>query len=297
VPEMLAIYSKAFGPFPFPKSKFALVESNFWGMEHSTCVAYGSTFPAWCKAHDEPDVHAHENERFDYILVHESAHEWWGNGVSAKSWGHFWIHEGFATYAEVVYLEEKEGEAAAAAHLAAIQGSIRPASRLFRGANVDSGQAYAPEIYFKGAWVLHTLRHDVDDDDAWWKSLRDFNVAFRYRNADTEDFRAILEQDTGKSWKTFFDEWVYGEGYPVIDGTVTAKARSFLVQVNVKGSGKTGFHVPIDVAWREAQEAKTQRILLEPGDNRIEIPTRSKPRGLAVNGLENVLCERSIRFQ
>src|SRR5260221_10705754 len=142
VPEMLEIYSKAFGPFPFPKSKFALVETNFWGMEHSTCVAYGSTFPAWCKAHDEIDAHAGENARFDYILIHESAHEWWGNGVSAKSWGHFWIHEGFATYAEAVYLEEKEDAAAAQAHLEGMKASIGPTSRLFRGENVDSGAAY-----------------------------------------------------------------------------------------------------------------------------------------------------------
>ena len=297
VPEMLAIYSKAFGPFPFPDAKFALVESNFWGMEHSTAVAYGSSFPAWCKEHDEVDAHARENAAFDYILVHESAHEWWGNGVSAKSWGHFWIHEGFATYAEAVYLEETQDAEAAQAHLDGMKGEIGPTSRLFRGENVDSGAAMGPEIYRKGAWVLHTLRTFVDDDEQWWKALRDFNLAFRYKNADSDDFRAVLEKDTGKSWKTFFDEWVYGEGYPILDGVVTAKPRNLLVQVKVKGTGKTEFHVPIDVTWREGPEAKRKRVLLQPGANQVEIPIQARARDLAVEGLGRVLCEHSIRFE
>jgi aminopeptidase N len=297
VPEMLGIYSKAFGPFPFPNSKFALVEANFWGMEHSTCVAYGSTFPAWCREHGEPDAHAAENARFDYILVHESAHEWWGNGVSAKSWGHFWIHEGFATYAEAVYLEEKEDAETAQAHLDGMKSSIGPTSRLFRGENVDSGAAYGHEIYVKGAWVLHTLRTFVDDDDLWWKALRDFNLAFRYKNADSDDFRAVLEKDTGKNWKQFFDEFVYGEGYPILDGVVTAKPRNLLVQIQVKGSGKTEFHVPIEVTWREGSAEKKKRIQLQPGANQVEIPIQARARDIAVTGLDRVLCEHSIRLQ
>src|SRR5204862_6726107 len=120
VPKMLAVYEERFGPFPFPKSKYALVETTFWGMEHSTAVAYGSSFPAWCKKEGKPDPFASANRFFDYILVHESAHEWWGNAVSAKSWGHFWIHEGFATYAESVYVEETQGEAALARYFASI---------------------------------------------------------------------------------------------------------------------------------------------------------------------------------
>ena len=109
VPELVRIDSEAFGPFPFPESEFGLVETSFWGMEHSTAVAYGSSYPAWCKAHDERDRCAGRNRWFDFILVHEVAHEWWGNSVSAEDWGHFWIHEGFGTYAEGVYVERKFG--------------------------------------------------------------------------------------------------------------------------------------------------------------------------------------------
>lgn len=297
VPKMIEIYSKAFGPFPFPKSKFGLVETSFFGMEHSTCVAYGSSFPAWCKANNEVDPHSLQNARFDYILVHESAHEWWGNAVSARTWGDFWLHEGFATYAEAVYLEELEGYDVAQEHLESLRGSIGRDSRLFRGESSDSDQAYAPVIYSKGAWVLHTLRGYVDDDDTWWKTLRDFNLAFRYRNADTEDFRATLEANTGKDWKTFFDEWVRGEGYPIVAGTVTTKPKSLVLLLKNQGSGKTGFHVPLDLAWKEGNEEKEQRLELVPGENRIEIACKSKPRDVLILGLEDLLVERAILFE
>jgi len=167
VPGMLAAYTHAFGPFPFPKSKYALVETSFWGMEHSTAVAYGSSFPKWIAEHDGKDPYASRNAQFDYILVHESAHEWWGNGVSAKTWGDFWIHEGFATYAEAVYLESVQGVDAAQKHMDSWKRSIGKKSRLFRGENVNSEQAYDLVLYAKGAWVLHTLRWYVDDDAAW----------------------------------------------------------------------------------------------------------------------------------
>jgi len=297
VPKMFEIYSKAFGPFPFPKSKFGLVEVSFYGMEHSTCVAYGSSFPAWCKANGEGDPHSQQNARFDYILVHESAHEWWGNGVSAKTWGDFWIHEGFATYAEAVYLEELEGYDVAQEHLESLRGSIGKESKLYRGENKDSDEAYSPVIYNKGAWVLHTLRGYVDDDDAWWKTLRDFNLEFRYRNAGTDDFRAILEKNTGKDWKRFFDEWVRGEGYPILEGSVTTKAKVIVLQLKNRGSGKTTFHVPVDLAWKDGNEAKTQRFELVPGDNRFEVACKARPHDVELAGIEDLLVGRSILFE
>jgi aminopeptidase N len=297
VEPMLEAYTRAFGPYPFEKSKFGLVETAFWGMEHSTAIAYGSSYPAWLKRHGGRDPHAGRNKHFDYILVHESAHEWWGNGVSAKTWGDFWIHEGFATYAEAVYLEELEGYDVAQQHMDTLRTSIGKTSKLFRGEKSDSGQAYAPVIYQKGAWVLHTLRNVVDDDEAWWKTLREFNLAFRYKNASTADFRAVLERNTGKDWKRFFDEWVFGEGYPVITGTVTSKGKTIVLSLRNQGSGKTSFHVPVDLAWKDGNEQKEQRFELEPGANRFEVACRGRPSEVELLRLEGLLVERSILFE
>ncbi len=294
VPEMLKIFGKAFGPFPFPKSKFALVEVNFWGMEHSTAVAYGSSYPAWCKKTGSPDRYARRNRYFDYILIHESAHEWWGNAVSAANWGNFWVHEGFATYSEAVYVEFTQGREVADRYLATIKRIASGPGRLFRGKNKASGQAYSVLIYYKGAWVLNTLRHYVNDDAVWWKTLRDFNIQFRYKNAVTEDFRAILEKNTGRDWKQFFDEWFYGSGSPRLSGTVGVDGKKIVVSVDNRSRSEAGFHVPLDLAWKEGGREQKKRIMLEPGKNELAIDTARTPTDLRVVNLHRVLGRHKV---
>lgn len=143
------------------------------------------------------DPFAFRNRRFDYVLVHELAHEWWGNAVSAADWGDFWLHEGFATYAEGVYVEHRDGREAADRYFAELRRSVPPRGALYRGRGRDAGQAYSPVLYGKGGLVLNTLRHYVDDDAAWWEALREFQRRFRYGCATTEDFRAVVEEETG----------------------------------------------------------------------------------------------------
>lgn len=297
VPRMLEVFTQAFGPYPFPKSKYALVETSFWGMEHSTAVAYGSSYPKWCEAERAPDPYAEMNRGFDYILVHESAHEWWGNAVSAKSWGHFWLHEGFATYAEAVYLEFTQGRAAADEHFAHLAQRVGTRARVFRGDAVDSGKAYSDVIYSKGAWVLNTLRHCVNDDDAWWRTLRAFNLEFRYSNADTEDFRAVLERETKKSWRNFFDEWVYGTGHPHLEGTVSVEPPGIVIDIANTATDKTVFNLPIDIVWKAGVESGKRRIWLSPGANHAEIELKARPRDVVVIGPERILGEHHVTVE
>lgn len=295
VPKLLEIYSEAFGPWPFPESKFALVQTSFWGMEHSTAVAYGSSFPAWCKKNGVRDRYAGPNRFFDYILVHEVAHEWWGNAVSAAEWGHFWIHEGFGTYAEGVYLERTQGRETADRWFASQSRQFGSGGSLFRGEGKNSGQAYTGLIYGKGAAVLNTLRHYVADDAAWWKSLRDFNLAFRYGNARTEDFQAILEKNTGREWKRFFQEWFYGKGAPSLAGTVSAQGSAIAVDVDNPAAEGRSFHIPLDLRWKEAGAPKSLRLWLEPGRTTQEIPCAAPPESLEVADLHRVLGRHDVK--
>ncbi len=294
VPRLIEVFSEAFGPWPFPDSKFGLVETNFWGMEHSTAVAYGSSYPAWCKETGARDPYARRNRFFDYILIHEVAHEWWGNAVSTDDWGHFWIHEGFGTYAEGVYVEFTEGRERADEYFRTQRGgAMHPEGRLWRGEDPESGDAYAGLIYSKGACVLNTLRHFVADDEVWWKSLRDFNLAFRYGNADTEDFRAVLEKTTDRSWERFFAEWFYGKGAPVTLGTVTAGDGSVAVSVEVEGE----FHLPLDLAWSDGSGEVARRVWLDPGDNRITLDCDGTPGDLRLEHLSRVLGKHKIEVE
>ncbi len=295
VPAMMRAFETWFGPFPFPKSKFALVETSFWGMEHSTAIAYGSSYPAWLAVHGGKDPYSGRNKLFDYILVHESAHEWWGNAVSARTWGDFWIHEGFATYAEAVYLEELRGAAVAQKHMDSWKSGAGAKSRLFRGENVDSGAAYSNVIYAKGAWVLHTLRQYVDDDAAFKRAIRAFNMEHRYGNASTRELRQVVERETKRDWQRFFDEWVYGAGFPRLSGSVTATGSTIRIDVTNTGSSKDTFHVPLDLAWESGGVEAKERVWLAPGKNARTIEAKKPVSGLRLRGLERILCESNIR--
>lgn len=292
VPELLRIYTEAFGPWPFPGSKFGLVETNFWGMEHSTAVAYGSSYPLWCEQQGEPDRYANRNRWFDYILVHEVAHEWWGNAVSAEHWGHFWIHEGLGTYAEGVYVEKTRSRADADRYFVEQARRISTRKgRLYRGDKPASGDAYSGLIYSKGACVMNTLRHYVDDDDAWWGTLSAFNVRYRYENATTEDFCKVLEERTGADWERFFTEWVYGEGTPALEITVGAPEGQ--VQVEVDNTNGT-FHAPLDVAWDEGGETKRQRLWVEPGKHTLSVTQSGSATNARIEHLDRLLGKHEV---
>lgn len=296
VPRMLEIYGEAFGPYPFPNSKFGLVQTDFWGMEHSTAVAYGNSFPAWIKKHGGEDRWADRNKYFDYILILEVAHEWWGNAVSARDWGHLWLHEGFATYTEGVYVEKMMGREKADEYFATLRPRVLDQFREFRGTGSLPSQAFNNNVYYKGALILNTLRHYVDDDAAWWKALRTFNMRFRYKNAVTEDFQKVLEEVTRKPWKAFFDQWFYGDGYPKLRGSVRLDSARILVEVENPRVRETGFDVPLDLAWEEGRRGISRRVMLRPGANRIEIQAPNS-RSLRIVNLHRILGDHQVEVR
>jgi aminopeptidase N len=302
VPRMLAVYGEAFGPFPFPESKFGLVETSFWGMEHSTAVAYGSSFPAWIEQHGGKDRYAPFNAYFDMVLIHESAHEWWGNAVSAKDWRDYWLHEGFATYAEGVYVEKTQGADRADAFFAEKRACVSKNGSLDQGEGRTSRDVYSPEVYCRGASVLHTLRQFVDDDEAWWRALRELNMELRYKNATPDDLRGALERETGKSWERFFDEWVRGSGYPVVKGRMRARPGDdprapFAIEVELQndGTAATGFHFPLRLAFRDGGRERQATIDVGPGETRTSVACGAKPEELRIVRLKGMLGDFDIR--
>ncbi|MCM2270026.1 MAG: M1 family metallopeptidase, partial [Thermoanaerobaculia bacterium] len=150
-PAVLADFARRFGEFPFLADKIAMVEAPLLGMEHQTLIAYGDDFLVDASGIDE-------------TLVHELAHEWWGNAVSVGDWDDFWIQEGFATYAEALWVETLRGAAAARDYLEAKRGDVVNRWPLVAGRPRTAGEAYDDDIYVKAAWVLHSLRWQIGDD-------------------------------------------------------------------------------------------------------------------------------------
>ena len=166
---------------------------------------------------------------------------------------------------------------------------------MFRGIGTNSDQAYDGILYAKGGWVLHTLRTFVADDDAWWKTLREFNLAFRYRNASTDDFRAVLERNTGRAWSEFFAEWFRGNGYPLVDGSVRTATDELTITAENTGSDGTRFHVPLDLTWKENGSPKSARVVLAPGANTLHVATHGTATEVVVTNLGRMLGRFTLR--
>ncbi|HVT11850.1 MAG TPA: M1 family metallopeptidase [Fimbriimonadaceae bacterium] len=294
-PRMIQIYSEMFGPWPYTNEKYSLVETDFWGEEHSTAVSYGNTFPKWAQAHHQADPYARFNSMFDYILIHECAHEWWGNAVSAQDWGHLWLHEGFATYTEAVYAEKMFGREKADEWLAQMKPRISPKFREYRGKNVLPSQAFDNNVYYKGAWILNTLRTYVDDDEQWWKSLKEFNMRFRYKAATTEDFQSVLEEVTKQTWQEFFLEWFYNDAIPVAQGTVRIDGQNIVVDVDNPEQHGCKFHLPLDLVWKDGDTSRKSRVRLQPGTNHLTVPAGEHPADLKVVNLNRMLGQFDIK--
>ncbi len=293
VPDLLRFFSEKFGPFPFPDSKFALVQSPIWGMEHSTVIAYGNSFPTYRRRHGLPDPFAIRNRRFDYILVHESAHEWFGNAVTVSDWGDFWLHEGFATYAEALWVEHRLGRGEMLAFVRESKPSIPKQATLFRPHRRDAGTAYAEVLYEKGAYVLHMLRY-VMGDDGFFAAMKEYCTSpeFRYGHATTGQFQRLCEKHYGESLRFFFQPWVYGTGWPhYIVRDAKREGSKAEIQVDARADALFPFRMPLDVEVRTAQGATVQRHWLDEGSNKFTVTADSEIVSVEYPGLDWILCD------
>ena len=289
VPEMLRFFGEKFGPFAFPEAKYALVQTNYWGMEHSTIVAYGSSFPdALKKLGTGRDAWAARNRWFDYILIHESAHEWWGNAVSATDWGHFWIHEGFGTYAEVLWVEHVHGPQKMHEFVAEYARNVHDGVPIYQASHATGHEAYNASrgnIYYKGACVLHQLR-GVMGDEPFFRALKRFNLEFRYKNASTEDWQKTCEAESEQALGWFFKSWVYGVGRA--EPTVAVEADpdgAALVTRLHSTTPENSFRWPLRVTVKRGGKPETATVWMEPGEHR-QVVRDAKPGNVKVEGLE-----------
>ncbi|QIK81972.1 M1 family metallopeptidase [Lysobacter sp. HDW10] len=243
LPLYLNFFEEVVGPYPFPKDKVGIVETPHLGMEHQTINAYGNGY--------KKDING-----YDWLMNHEFAHEWFGNQITNADWDDMWLHEGFAMYMQPLYLEWLRGRVNYDAEMLRQRGLIRNAHAMVSGKPRPHGEAAAEaidpgtDIYYKGAWILHTLRNQIGDA-AFRRSMRELVYGrndpkpgnFKPRYATTNDYVAIVDKITGKKWAWFFDAYVREAKIPALVATQSGH------RVNVEwqtGNGKP-FPLPIDV--------------------------------------------------
>jgi len=201
---MLEAYQHYFGEYPFAKDGYKLIEAPYSGMEHQSAVTYGNLFENGYLGRDWTGVGI--SPRFDFIIIHESGHEWFGNSITAADPADMWIHEGWTTYLESLYVEYRWGKADAIKYLSGYKPKIHNLRPIVgeRGVNAEPPE----DQYFKGALMLNTLRSVVDNDAAWWKLLHDLYQHFKYRNILTEDIVAYCNQHTGMNLTPIFNQYL-----------------------------------------------------------------------------------------
>ena len=235
---MLQCFNDRIGDYPFPKDGYKLVEAPYSGMEHQSAVTYGNLFQNGYLARDWTGVGI--STRFDFIIVHESTHEWFGNSVTANDVSDAWIHEGFGTYLEGVYVECQWGYEDAITYLNGYQSKVGNREPIIGPTGVNHWPTQ--DQYFKGALFLNTLRHVVDDDNVWWTLLQDYTDHFKYKNIWTQDVINFFNQRLGHDLRPVFQQYLYHPTLPVLEVKQEGDAVAFRWRADVED-----FDMPLKV--------------------------------------------------
>jgi len=240
---MIEAFERFFGEYPFKKDGYKLIEAPYSGMEHQSAVTYGNHF---ANGYLEKDwTGAGISTKFDFIIIHESGHEWFGNAISAADISDMWIHEGWTTYLEDLYVEHRFGREDALKYINGYKSKVRNREPIItqRGIHRSPSQ----DMYFKGALFLHTLRSVVDDDERWWKLLRDLFQQFKYQNIMTEDLVQFFNGRLGRNLTPIFDQYLRRAALPTLELAFNEKEGTLAYRWD---AAERSFSMPIKVGTR-----------------------------------------------
>ena len=200
---------------PFVYEKLANIQSNSvgGGMEAASAILYG-----------DDSVTGERTPRWRYVIVHEVAHQWFGNSVTEANWDHVWLSEGFATYFSYLFFEYADGRDFFVSEMQGVRDKVfeyydsDPTYRLVHDNLDDMTKVTTGQTYNKGAWVLHMLRNEIGDE-AWWAGIRHYYRKYMNAHATTDDFLKEMESACGCDLGWFFQQWLYQGGNIVLDGS------------------------------------------------------------------------------
>ncbi|MEM7371441.1 MAG: M1 family metallopeptidase [Bacteroidota bacterium] len=212
-PRMMAAFEHWFGPYPFYEDGYKLVEVPTTGMEHQSSVTYGNGFANGYRGRDGSTTGW--GMKFDFIIIHESGHEWFANNITYQDMADMWIHESFTNYSESLFLEYHYGKEAG-------QEYVRGTRRLIQNDKPIIGQygvndKGSGDMYVKGGNILNMLRHLIDDDKQWREILRGLNQTFYHQTVTTQQIETYLSAQAGMDLDPFFDQYLRDIRIPVLE--------------------------------------------------------------------------------
>lgn len=271
--DALAFYSEWIGPYSY--EKLANVQSNSvsGGMEAASAIFYSSGSVAGTRP-----------VRWRNVVIHEIAHQWFGNAVTESDWNEVWLSEGFATYFTLLFIEHAYGRDEFAQGLRDSRKTVldfdskRPDYRVVHANLTDMADVTTAMIYQKGSWTLHMLRQEMGDD-RFWAGIREYYARNRDRNTTTADFQATMERAAGRDLSAFFTQWLYRGGVPRFSGTWSwdARAKQVTVELRQTQAGEP-FRMPIEVGVTGADGVmRVERVEVSGMSTRVTIAAAAAP--------------------
>ena len=212
--RMMKAFEHWFGPYPFYEDSYKLVEVPYLGMEHQSSVTYGNKFKNGYLGSDLSG--SGFGLKFDYIIIHESGHEWFANNITAKDNADLWIHESFTTYSEALFVEYYYGKPAGASYVKGMRTRIDDVETVPLVGQYGVNDSYSGNIYYKGSNVLHTLRQLVNSDEKWRSILRGLNQEFYHQTVTTEQIESYIARKSGLNLDSFFDQYLRDTRKPTL---------------------------------------------------------------------------------
>jgi aminopeptidase N len=234
----LRCFEHWFGPFPWYTDGYKLVETPHLGMEHQSAIAYGNHYLNGYRGRDLSGTGL--GLQWDFIIVHETAHEWWGNNISAQDHADMWVHESFGNYAEGIYTECRLGKVAGAAYIIGTRAGIRNDRPIVPAFGVNAQGS--GDMYPKGGNMLHTIRAIIDDDAKWRDILRGLNKTFYHRTVTGKQVQDFISREAAMDLSKVFAQYLTTTQIPVFEYRVRDGALDYR-WVNVV----SGFDMPVRV--------------------------------------------------
>ncbi len=267
-PMMMEAFEYWYGPYPFYEDGYKLIEAPYLGMEHQSSVTYGNGFENGYLGNDLSG--SGWGLKFDFILIHESAHEWFANSITNVDVADMWVHEGFTCYSENLFLDYFYGKKASSEYVIGLRNKILNDSPMIGTYNVDSRGS--SDIYYKGANILHTLRQVIDNDKKWRKILRGLNKEFYHQIVSSKQIEEYISKKSGRNLDAFWDQYLRTTKIPKIEYKMEGKALKYRYVNTVQN-----FDLPIialingtEVWIKPTDQWKTKKISKPIGSVKIK---------------------------
>jgi aminopeptidase N len=247
-PRVMEAFEYWFGKYPFYEDSYKLVAVSYPGMEHQSSVTYGNWYRNGYRQRDVSNTGI--GFKFDFIIVHESGHEWFGNNISMKDGADMWIHESFTNYSENLFVEYHFSKKEAEDYVIGSRHNIKNDSPIIGvyGANREG----SGDMYYKGGNMLHTIRHVINDDTKWLVILRGLNADFWHQTVSTEQIESYITKKAGIDFSKVFDQYLRTIKIPLLKYKTDGKTLSYSYERVVKG-----FAMPIRVTINGKEVAIT----------------------------------------